>query len=143
MSKTSCYRIANMRSHEKIFHRLAEFGGKPRGPRGEGKAVLVISQFLHNLPVSLNNKNTAKNLKLTQVEHACSAPTAGGPLLLGAAAAPQFRAKLIFYGGSAQRPILHASGGCALGILLDSATTQKNNIATSAAYCCLRRVHYL
>ena len=40
--------------------------------RGEGKAVLVISQFSHNLLVSLNNTNTAKNLKLTQVEHACS-----------------------------------------------------------------------
>ena len=37
-----------------------------------GKAVLVTSQFSHNLPVSLNIKNTAKNLKLTQVEHACS-----------------------------------------------------------------------
>ena len=37
-----------------------------------GKAVLVISQFSHNLPVSLKQQNTAKNLKLTQVEHACS-----------------------------------------------------------------------
>ena len=37
-----------------------------------GKAALVTSQFSHNLPVSLNIKNTAKNLKLTQVEHACS-----------------------------------------------------------------------
>ena len=45
--------------------------------RGEGKAVLVTSQFSHNLPVSLNNKNTAKNLKLTQVEHACSAQSTG------------------------------------------------------------------
>ena len=41
--------------------------------RGEGNAVLATSQFFHNLPVSLNNTNTAKNLKLTQVEHACSA----------------------------------------------------------------------
>ena len=40
--------------------------------QGEGNAVLVISQFSHNLSVSLNNANTAKNLKLTQVEHACS-----------------------------------------------------------------------
>ena len=31
----------------------------------------ATSQFSHNLPVPLNNKNTAKNLKLTQVEHAC------------------------------------------------------------------------
>ena len=31
-----------------------------------------MSQFSHNLPVSLNNTNTAKNLKFTQVEHACS-----------------------------------------------------------------------
>ena len=37
-----------------------------------GKAVLVISQFSHNPPVSLNNMNTAKNPKLTQVEHTCS-----------------------------------------------------------------------
>ena len=40
--------------------------------RGEGNAVLVISQFSHNLSVSLNNASAAKNLKLTQVEHACS-----------------------------------------------------------------------
>ena len=40
--------------------------------RGEGKAVLVISQFSHNLSVSLSNYYSAKNLKLTQVEHACS-----------------------------------------------------------------------
>ena len=33
---------------------------------------LATSQFSHNLPVSLNNKNTAKNLKLMQVEHASS-----------------------------------------------------------------------
>ena len=39
---------------------------------GEGNAALVISQFSYNLPVSLNNTNTAKNLELTQVEHACS-----------------------------------------------------------------------
>ena len=42
---------------------------------GEGKAALAISQFSHNLLVSLNNTNTAKNLKLMQVEHACCAPT--------------------------------------------------------------------
>ena len=40
--------------------------------RGEGKAVLVTSQFSHNLSVSLSNHCSAKNLKLTQVEHACS-----------------------------------------------------------------------
>ena len=41
---------------------------------GEGNAVLVASQFSHNLSVlSLNNTNTAKNLKLAQVEQ-----TAGG-----------------------------------------------------------------
>ena len=39
---------------------------------GEGNVVLAISQFSHNLSVSLNNTNAAKNLKLTQVEHACS-----------------------------------------------------------------------
>ena len=42
---------------------------------GEGNAVLAISQFSHNLSVSLNNTNTAKNLKLAQVEHACSLAT--------------------------------------------------------------------
>ena len=42
--------------------------------RGEGKAVLVMSQFSHNLSVSLSNYYSAKNLKLTQVEHACSLP---------------------------------------------------------------------
>ena len=42
--------------------------------RGEGKAVLVTSQFSHNLSVSLSNYCSAKNLKLTQVEHACSMP---------------------------------------------------------------------
>ena len=40
--------------------------------RGEGKAVLVISQFSHNLSVSLSNHYSAKNPKLTQVEHTCS-----------------------------------------------------------------------
>ena len=40
--------------------------------RGEGKAVLVISQVSHNLSVSLSNHYSVKNLKLTQVEHACS-----------------------------------------------------------------------
>ena len=40
--------------------------------RGEGNVVLAISQFSHNLSVSLNNTTAAKNLKLTQVEHACS-----------------------------------------------------------------------
>ena len=40
--------------------------------RGEGNAVLVISQISHNLSVSLNNTDMAKNLKLMQVEHACS-----------------------------------------------------------------------
>ena len=40
--------------------------------QGEGNAVLATSQFSHNLSVSLNNTNKAKNLKLTQVEHACS-----------------------------------------------------------------------
>ena len=33
--------------------------------------VLVIGQFSYHLPVSLSNKNTAKNLKLMQVEHGC------------------------------------------------------------------------
>ena len=37
-----------------------------------GKAVLVISQFSHNLSVSLSNHYSAKNPKLTQVEHTCS-----------------------------------------------------------------------
>ena len=45
---------------------------KDMSHRGEGKAVLVISQFSHNLSVSLSNHYSAKNLKLTQVEHACS-----------------------------------------------------------------------
>ena len=52
--------------------------------RGEGNAVLVISQFSHNLSVSLNNTNTAKNLKHTQVEHACSfyrSPVVGAVIL--------------------------------------------------------------
>ena len=40
--------------------------------RGEGNLVLVVSQFSHNISVSLNNTNKGKNLKLTQVEHACS-----------------------------------------------------------------------
>ena len=36
--------------------------------RGEGNAVLVISQFAHNLSVSLNkNTNTTKNQALLQV----------------------------------------------------------------------------
>ena len=38
----------------------------------EGKAVSATSQFSHNLFVSLNNTNTAKNLKLMQVEHTFS-----------------------------------------------------------------------
>ena len=41
--------------------------------RREGKAVLLISQFSHNLSVSLQSNHLVKNLKLTQVEHACSA----------------------------------------------------------------------
>ena len=53
---------------------------KPLQHGGEGKAVLVISQFSHNLSVSLNNTNTAKNLKLTQVEHACSQHCSPSPL---------------------------------------------------------------
>ena len=44
---------------------------------GEGKAVLVISQFSHNLSVSLSNYYSAKNPKLTQVEHTCSLPKVG------------------------------------------------------------------
>ena len=39
---------------------------------GEGNVVLAIRQFSQNLPVSLNNANTVKNLKLAQVEHARS-----------------------------------------------------------------------
>ena len=45
---------------------------KDMSHQGEGNAVLVISQFSHNLSVSLNNTNTAGS---SQVEHACSTPT--------------------------------------------------------------------
>ena len=50
--------------------------------RGEGKAVLVISHFSHNLSVSLSNYCSAKNPKLTQVEHACSIVCASLALLV-------------------------------------------------------------
>ena len=43
-------------------------GAQDMSHRGEGKA----SQLSHNLSVSLSNYYSAKNLKLTQVEHACS-----------------------------------------------------------------------
>ena len=40
------------------------------------------ANFSHNLPVSLNNKDTAKSLKLNQVEHACSQSEAAAGCLM-------------------------------------------------------------
>ena len=45
--------------------------------QGEGKVVLGISEFSHNLSVSLDNTNTTKNLKLTEVEQSWQILTTG------------------------------------------------------------------
>ena len=46
--------------------------------RGEGQDFLVISQFSHNLPVSLNNKNTATCLLLSKLSKVCPSPMLWG-----------------------------------------------------------------